>query len=1225
MNKAKLKTYAPQARKDFIAAVTARANRIGLAEKNGTLAIAPAEKNGDFVIIAGQSWPAKISRQRDALLARIDKDGFSQTLEAVAYTWFNRFAALRYMEIHDYLSHGYRALSSRDGGLPELLNAAAELAQNGGLPDLNAEQAIALKLAGDKDGELYRLALIAQCNALAKAMPFLFERIDNESELLLPDNLLLTDSVIAKLVAAIPEQDWQDIEIIGWLYQFYISEKKDQVIGKVVKSEDIPAATQLFTPNWIVKYLVQNSVGRLSTMANPESTLKNEWEYYIGPAEQTPEVQTQLDALIQSRRAEDGGSLNPETITVLDPACGSGHILVEAYAVLKAIYLERGYPLRSIPRLILEKNLYGLDIDDRAAQLAGFALLIKARADDRRLLDNPPQLNVLAIQASNNLNLPLLWQRLDVNRQSQRGTTSSLFADPQTDLTQAIDDSQYQLIKNTLALFEHAETFGALIQIPAGYAKPLQDLLAQCQTLASQGDSFQKTAATTLLPFIRQAVILAMQFDVVVANPPYMGGKGMNPALKAFAKRTFPDSKSDLFAMFMERGFQWCKPTGFNSMVTMQSWMFLSSYEAMREKLLKERTLSCMVHMGNGVMGIAFGTAATVMLNRHIDDYAGSFSFCDYADLVEGERPRVFPVPNHRYKIAKPDRFKFIPGAPISYWVSDNVRTVWSKSQLIEGIAFPRKGLDTGENDKFLRRWFEISFDKFTPLSNSSTGQTLHWVPCQKGGARRRWYGNHEFVVLWEYSGAAIKNHQGSNIRNERYYGNEGVTWSTLTSGDFTTRYCPSGFIFESKGAVCFPKLTNDGSLILGFTNTKLANEFFSALSPTMDYHEGPFGKLPIVRPIAPDVVIRNVEDAKLVAKQDWNSFEISWDFTENQLICQKQNIPAATIRPVIPVGMTAFSDKAANPIYISTSLEQCFKQWQLKNHEAITQMKRLEEENNRLFIEAYGLQDELSPDVPEEQITLTRADREKDSQRLVSYAVSCMMGRYSLDAPGLIYAHAGNIGFDPDRYPSFPADADGIVPITDELWFEDDAANRLNEFLLAVWGADTQDENLAWLAASLGQKPTETAQETLRRYLAGSFYKNHLQTYKKRPIYWLFSSGKHGAFQALVYLHRYHEGTLSRMRTEYVVPLTGKMQSRLDMLEKDAAAAVGNATRSKLNKDIERLRKKHLELLAYDEKLRHYADLRIALDLDDGVKVNYGKFGDLLAEVKAVTGGKDE
>ena len=906
--------------------------------------------------------------------------------------------------------------------------------------------------------------------------------------------------------------------------------------------------------------------------------------------------------------------LNPETITVIDPACGSGHILVEAYDVLKAIYLERGYQLRSIPRLILEKNLYGLDIDDRAAQLAGFALLMKARADDRRLFDELPKLNVYSIQSSKNLNLPLLWRQLDLNGQSNIGVTSSLFDEPQTDLIQVIDDSNYQLIKNTLALFEQAQTLGSLIQVPAEHAQPLKDLLAQLQALTTEGDNFQTIAATTLIPFIRQAVILGMQFDAVVANPPYMGSKGMNPALKEFAKREFPDSKSDLFAMFIERGFQWCKPTGFNSMVTMQSWMFLSSYQAMREKLLQKHTLSCMVHMGNGVMGIAFGTAATIFINPHVNDYAGSFSYCDNDDLTEEGIPTQFPVQNERLKTAKPDDFKKISGSPAAYWVSDKVRDIFTNSLSLGEIADTRQGMATGDNEQFLRFWHEVNIKHLglnTVNREEAKESGLKWFPYNKGGSFQKWYGNNDVVVDWYDDGLHIESDKANRLElgliekknskcwNKEYYFRQSISWSKVSSGKIAVRYYPTGFIFDVAGCSVFNDSQEQLFLLLAIMNSELVNKFIAVLSPTLNYEKGQIDMLPIalnlISPFKNEFYVL-VENLIQITKSNLAGLETSYQSSENPLIRQKQNTLKAT-----------------------------FEQWQTQNRAAIVEMQRLEEENNSLFIEAYGLQDELSPDVPEAQITLARADREKDSQRLISYAIGCMMGRYSLDEPGLIYAHAGNIGFDPNRYNTFPADVDGIVPITDELWFEDDAANRLNEFLLAVWDAETLEENRAWLATSLGQKGNESPQETIRRYIAGSFYKNHLQTYKKRPIYWLFSSGKQGAFQALVYLHRYNESTLSRMRAEYVVPLTGKIQSRIDMLEKDAAVASSNAEKSKLNKDIDKLKKKYVELLSFDEKLRHYADLRIQLDLDDGVKVNYGKFGDLLADVKAVTGGKDE
>jgi hypothetical protein len=1173
MNKSNLKSYAPQARKDFIAAVTARAHQLGFTSTH----VNDATLRGDVLIIDGVEWPAKVAGQRAKLLDKILQHGFEQTMEEVAYTWFNRFAAMRYMELHDFLEHGHRVLSSRDGGLPELLRHAAEVS----LPGLQATKVQELQLAGNRDDELYKQLLVAQCNELSRVMPFLFERIDDETELLLPDNLLRTDSIVAKLVAGVPEEDWQEIEVIGWLYQFYISEKKDQVIGKVVKSEDIPAATQLFTPNWIVQYLVQNSVGRLWLMANPQSTLAQQWPYYITPADQTPEVQAQLDALIQTRVREDGDTLNPESITVLDPACGSGHILVVAYDVLKAIYLERGYQPRAIPRLILEKNLYGLDIDDRAAQMAGFALLMKARADDRRLFTGtddagnlqPPKLNVLSLQESKGLSVDELSTHLAPFK-VQRATITAL-----------------------VDTFEHAKTFGSLIQIPYALKTHLPVLPQVLGLVKLSGDMYAGAAADDLLPLVQQAQVLAMQFDAVVANPPYMGGKGMNPALKDYAKTTFPDSKSDLFAMFMERGFDWCKTSGFNGMVTMQSWMFLSSYEEMREKLLVDKSLLCMVHMGNGVMGIAFGTAATVMMNRHTKKYAASFSYCDNNDLNIFGVPAEFPVRNERLKSANADDFKMIPGSPVAYWTSEHVKEIFSSSPLLDDVSDVRQGLRTGDNERFLKNWHEVDAKKIgLGFENIEVahGTTFKWFPYNKGGSFRKWYGNNEFVIAFDkdnYSALAL---MGNKLPSRQYYFRPCVTWTGISSGDFSVRYSPIGFAFDGTGSCLFSRGDLKTEYFGALLNSKVAAYFLDIISSTVSFEVGHIKRIPTAN-VPIDEVVRIAEEAISIAKQDWDDQEVSWDF------------------------------QRLNCISVTESAQRLADSWSRWNDFAVSTVEKmlaLETQNNVVFIQSYGLQEELSPEVPESKITLARADREKDCQRLISYAIGCMMGRYSLDEPGLIYAHAGNVGFEPGRYATFPADADGILPITDEHWFDDDAPARVRDFLQVVWGPETLAENMAWLAESLGGKASETPEETIRRYMADKFYKDHLQTYKKRPIYWLFSSGKQGAFQALVYLHRYNEGTLSRMRAEYVIPLTTKLASRLEMLEQDANASSFAAARTKIRKQIEGLRKKQVELLSFDEKLRHHADMRISLDLDDGVKVNYGKFGDLLDSVKVVTGG---
>ena len=1227
MNKAKLKSYAPQARKDFIAAVTARANLLGLSSKGGALEVAASQPQGDVTVIAGQAWPIKVHGQRQQLITRIQKDGFAQTLEAVAYTWFNRFAALRYMELHDYLGHGHRALSSTEGTLPDILTHAADLAKNGSLPGLHAPQVLDMKLAGNRDGELYRMLLVAQCNSLSNVMPFLFERIDDETELLLPDNLLRTDSVVAKLVDAIGEEDWKEVEIIGWLYQFYISEKKDDVIGKVVKSEDIPAATQLFTPNWIVQYLVQNSVGRLWLMANPASTLKAQWPYYIEPAQQTPEVQAQLDALIQTRVDEDGASLNPESITLLDPACGSGHILVEAYEVLKAIYLERGYQPRSIPRLILEKNLYGLDIDDRAAQMAGFALLMKARADDRRLFNEPVKLNVLSLQESKVLDADVLIRAMQtVASPSSPQLETSGFGDddlfpgthPQNSLSYSIAentkaDPNRPAIAALITTFAQAKTFGSLIHIPEALNSQLAAIVERLQVVLQNGDLYAKAAAQDLWPLVVQSMVLGMKFDVVVANPPYMGNKGMNPVIKEYAKDIFPNSKSDLFAMFIERGFNWCKPTGFNSMVTMHSWMFLASYETMRENLLRMRTIHTMAHLGSRafseISGEVVQTTAFVLNNKSIKEYKPVFF--RLVDEQEEQKQAALRSNLKRFDATFQDDFKKIPGSPIAYWISNNLRNQFSKNKLMSDLGRPRMGMATGGNDLHMRLWHEVSLEKLGlnfPNRSLATDSRKKWFPYNKGGSFRRWYGNHEFVVNWENDGLLLQSIKHSSGRiwahnfNLDYIFKESITWNATSSTHFGVRYSPPGSLFDYNGSSLFLD-NNQINYILGLLASKVVFLFMEILNPTVANQAGDIGCIPVADAEATtrNAIEYNTQLAIEISKKDWNQFEASWDFTVLGLVG---------------------AAKAGHEI---VSLESCWTEWSIYANSQIAKLISIEEENNRLFIDAYGLQDELSAEVPESQITLARADREKDCQRLMSYAIGCMMGRYSLDAPGLIYANSGNVGFNPTHYATFPADADGIVPLTDEQWFDDDAASRVREFLLAVWGADILAENMAWLSESLGAKASETPDETIRRYLADKFYKDHLQAYKKRPIYWLFSSGKQGAFQALVYLHRYQEGTLARLRAEYVVPLTGKIQSRIDMLQKDAAAASSTAARNKLAKEVEKLKKKHVELLAYDEQLRHYADMRITLDLDDGVKVNYGRFGDLLAEVKAVTGGASD
>lgn len=1179
MNKANLKSYAPKARLDFIKAVTERANVLGISAAG----VVPAEVRGDVALIDGREWPAKVASQRDELIARIKRHGFEQTMDEVAYTWFNRFAALRYMEIHDYLGHGWRVLSSRDGGLPEILRHASEVT----LPGLNPDRAREMQLAGNQDNELYKLLLVAQCNELSRVMPFLFERIDDESELLLPENLLRTDSIVVKLVEQVPEEDWQEIEVIGWLYQFYISERKALVIGKVVATEDIPAATQLFTPNWIVKYMVQNSIGRIWLMCNPSSELRSRWTYLSDEREQSPHAAKALAELASLRIHSDGETLNPETLTLLDPACGSGHILVEAYEVFKAIYLERGYRLRDIPRLILERNLFGLDIDKRAAQLAGFAILMKARADDRRILERPVSLSVIEIISSESLDVDLTVQSL-----SEFG----------------VQRHDVLLAKSTL---NRAKALGSLVVLPDEFRPCLTRLLESAKVATLHGDLYARSSAIELLQILAPAALLARAYDAVVANPPYMGSRNMNDELKAFLQKCYPDSRADIYAAFIERGLQMTVGTGIESMVAMETWMFLSSYGEMRQRLVANNTIESLVHMpydgkGRTSMGINFGTAAFALFNQVVPDYSSHFQCIRHFEIGEDGVPLRYPVNNERNASLRQSELQKIPGSPIAYWVSEGVRSVFTASRSMSEVSQPRQGLATGDNGRFVRFWHEVSvgrvcFNAKNRFEAAASG--ARWFPHLKGGDFRKWYGNQEFVVNWEGDGEEIRNFKDekgklrSRPQGLDSFFLECISWSDVTSASNSFRLHASGFIPNVIAPVVFEKSVDLRRILLAANNV-FFNHVIKALNPTLHFHIGYFSDLPY--PTAMDMADLAVADELVsIAREDWNSSEVSWDF--NGLSWVNGTLKAA-------------------------SLEESWTAWREHCADRFARTKALETQNNQFFLNAYAMTAELSPDVPDEEITLERADCEKDAQRLISYAIGCVTGRYSLRESGLIYALAGNEGFDPNRYDEkFPADADGIVPISEELWFEDDAAIRIRQFVGAVWGADALEVNMAWLAGSLGAKGGETPDETIRRYLTDKFYKDHLQTYRRRPIYWLFRSGKQGAFQALVYLHRYNDGTLARMRAEYVVPLIAKMASRLDMLEKDAVAALSSAARTKLQKQIEVLRKKRVELLAYDEKLRHYADMRITLDLDDGVKVNYARFGDLVAESKAITGGSDE
>ncbi|ASP47401.1 BREX-1 system adenine-specific DNA-methyltransferase PglX [Cognaticolwellia beringensis] len=1233
MNTKNLKAYAPKARSQFIEAIKKRAAQLGIYQDK----IADVQFEGGAAIIEGRAFTKKQGDQRKALERKIDEKPLATHIERydlfireMAYTWFNRLAAIRYMELHDYLDHGFRVLSNPNGAdsLPEILDHASDVVDSLD-PDqkyLDKNHIIELQLAGNKEEELYRELLLGQCHRLYNIMPFMFEAIDDATELLLPDNLTKTDSILKGLVNEIPEEDWSEIEVIGWLYQFYISEHKDAVIGKVVKSEDIPAATQLFTPNWIVKYLVQNSLGRQWLATYPESDLKGKMEYYIEPAEQSDDVIEQLKAITPT-------SIDPEQIKVLDPAAGSGHILVEVYEVLREIYLERGYRLREIPELILTKNIYGLDIDDRAAQLAGFALMMKAREDDRRIFqrveDGEVALNVYSLQSTEGLDIGKLWQALNLEGNQKQGSTGGLFdtLDGETGTfvqPTGIYKEYFELLQILKTSFLQAKTLGSLIQIDNQHLQNLVALKELLQAKEKGSDPSSKNAAIDLLPIIHQAMLLSQEYDVVVANPPYMGSKYQTSEVKKYLKDHFDGYEKDLFSAFIVRNLRLAKYRGELGFMTPFVWMFISTYEQLRNKLVNDEIISTLIQLEySGFDGATVPICTFTLTKGHVDDYVGSYIKLSDFRGAGNQSPRTLEAINNRdcnwFFNAKPDDFKKVPSSPIAYWMTNSMRELFVKFPAISQSVNVTGGMTTADNDRFLRLWHEVSVGKSNLSSNNRVDaqeSKKKWFPYNKGGSYRKWFGNRDYFVNWYNDGEEIIGTGRAFPRSKNHYFKESLTYTATSSSYFGIRYSDPGFIFDAKGSSCF---ADEDTLkcSLGFLASKISSYLLQSLNPTIEFQTGNLAILPFIEVSSLKEIVDELIE---ISRVDWNAYETSWSFSQHSFLESK-----------------VFSDT------IQHTFCKVVEEW----GKLINKTSTLEEKNNSLLIEAYGLNDEVTPNIPDTEITLvcnpkyrydskssvTELENRQQSDtitELISYSVGCMMGRYSLDCEGLVYAQSGNEGFkeldSEGVYRTFPADDDGIVPLASENWlFEDDATARFKEFVKNVWGDEHLQENLEFVAGSLclhALKPVkgESANDTVRRYFSKQFYKDHCKTYKKRPIYWLFSSGKEKAFECLVYLHRYNEGTLSRMRTEYVTPLMGKYESQHSLLAEQKIEATTTESR-RIEKELKSLDKKQAELRTFDEQLKHYAEKRITLDLDDGVKANYGKFGNLLADVKTIHG----
>lgn len=1151
MNKTAIKNYAIWARRELIKAVSIKASQYGIEDGK------PLDSNLDTV--NGKLLSPAEKKQRQALITKIKllsdaKNAYQQVMEEVAYTWFNRFTALRFMEVNDVLPSHIRVFTDENNNFkPQILAEAINVELEG----LNKQKVFSYKNASDDEG-LYKYLLITQCNALSSVLPGMFQKLEDYTELLFPDFILRNDSVVAKMISDIPEEDFKDaVQIIGWMYQYYNTEPKDQVFADLKKNikitkDKIPAATQLFTPDWIVRYMVENSLGRLWTEGHPTQTPKANWKYYLEEAEQTEDVNAEL-AKIRAEYAK----ITPENIKCIDPCMGSGHILCYMFDVLIQIYQQYGYSDRDAVASIIQNNIYGLDIDERAAQLAYFAVTMKACQYDKRFLTRGLSPNVYEVKDSLNVDSSVV----------------SYFANNDNDLKRDIN-----IIIDEL---KNAKEYGSLTEVkPVNY----ENLYARIEEIKKENDLQKESTITELLPLINEAKVLGQKYDVVVTNPPYMGSGGMNETLSDYVKDKYPDSKSDMFAVFIEKCGKYAKKTGLIAMITQHAWMFLGSYEKLRSKL-ENRTLVNMAHLGarafDEIGGEVVQTTAFVQWNCINSNYKGT-----YVRLVDfsGEKAKEneFLSGNNKFVSFQED-FKKIPGIPVAYWISSNFRNSFDNKKLGD-YGETKQGFATGDNEKFLRIWHEADFTKIflnpKSIEDCSTSSAT-WFPCNKGGTYNKWYGNNNIIAKWENNGQEMKSFKGSVIRNPTYYFKEGLTWSSLAD-QLSMRYSPIGFLFESKGSMYFLNEKIYLTYALGLLNSNVTTLMLSVLSPTLDFHEGPMSKVPmILKETNLSMVDSLVQQNISLSKTDWDSFETSWDFTKHPLI-QK-----------------------------TTTIKIAYQNWQSECENRFNQLKKNEEELNRIFIEIYFLQDELTSEVEDKDVTVRKADLTRDIKSFISYAVGCMFGRYSLDKEGLVFAGGT---FNNANYTKLSADKDAIIPICDDDNFTDDIVSRFVEFVSTVYGKETLEENLRFIADALGG--TGTSREVIRNYFINGFYKDHLKIYQKRPIYWLFDSGKANGFKCLIYMHRYQKDTIARIRTDYVHERQGQYSLKIEELTRRANSASGSE-KIKLNRMIEELKEKADELHKYEEKIHHLADQMIQIDLDDGVKHNYEFFKDVLAPLK--------
>ena len=1217
MNKSAIKSFAIWARTKLINEITYKSGLIGITDKGISHPLDSSTDNIQHFNI-GTEKPYEIKdreiKQRDAYIKRIKEKeatsdyntAFNYVIEEIAYTWFNRLIAIRFMEVNDYLPSKTRVISSETKGKTEPDMVTSPFDTDMEFTSEEKDYIISLKHDNRLD-ELFRFLFIKQCNTLNAVLPELFEKTSDYTELLLTISFTDSDGIVSHLVNDIPEEDFTEaVEIIGWLYQYYNTEPKDEVFALLKKNvkitkERIPAATQLFTPDWIVRYMVENSLGRLWVEGHPNNELQSNWKYYLEEAEQEDHVKQELEKI-----REEYKKLNPTDIKVIDPCMGSGHILVYAFDVLMQIYESQGYTQRDAANSIIEHNLYGLDIDDRAYQLAYFAVMMKARKYDRRFLTKEIKPKLYAIKESNEINKNHL----------------KYFGNSLSDIEKNLATSQVEYLIDT---YIDAKEYGSILNVDDCNWELLyrfiEDFNIEGQmSLDSVGAEDTKKSLNELIPI---AHTMAQKYDVVITNPPYMGGSGMNTKVSNYVKKHYSDSKSDLFAVFIEKCMNMTKKNAFQSMITQHAWMFLSSYEKLRSNIIQNDFIS-MAHLGarafEEIGGEVVQTTSFVLRTSDIKDYKANFvRLVDFNSQIL--KQEAFLAHQNMHTAIK-ENFSKIPGSPIAYWASKRAIDVFDCGHVLVDLLPVKKGMDTGNNDYFLRFWYEVLINNVDFIKGSKK-----WIPYDKGGNFRKWYGNNEYVLNWNNDGYELRQ-SSANLRSKHLYFKASITWNALSSANTCFRYSMYKGAFDSAGSSMFPN-ENEMNYFLGIMNSKNIEYYLKIINPTLNYGAGSMSQIPIIKDnLCKTTTDFLVEKNILISKTDWDSFETSWDFRKHPLIdeallisdmddCEEMdNSSDLETSPEIEI----FFDTGVD--IVSSRIETCYEMYRDFTERQFNKLKSNEEELNRIFIDIYGLQDELTPDVEDKDVTIYRVFDSKEaipgsmkSSRyaltkhdvivsFVSYAVGCMFGRYSLDVEGLAYAGGD---WDDSKYSLFIPDRDNCIPITDEEYLEDDIVGRFVEFVKVVYGADTLEENLDFIAEALETKGN-TSREMIRNYFVKDFYKDHVKTYQKRPIYWLYESGKQNGFKALVYMHRYTADTTGIVRVDYLHKIQKIYTSEIDRM-KDMAENSDNAREvAQAEKRKEKLIKQLKETKEYDEKIAHLALSRIAIDLDDGVKVNYEK-----------------